>query len=71
MKWIKCEDLPIPNIGKYLSINKEGDYAVVWYEDGYLIRGSWFGGCEFGCGGYDFFEYPKFWMPLPNPPEEL
>ncbi len=70
MEWIKIKDEPIPKKGKFLAIDKYGDQAVVWYEDNYLIRGGWFGSCEYGCGGHDYFENVTHWMPLPYIPKE-
>lgn len=70
MNWIKCSEKPIPKIGKYLAINKDGDQAVVWFENNYLIKGGWFDGCENGCGGYDYFENATHWIDLPKQPED-
>lgn len=66
--WISVKDKPSPKTGKYLCINESGDYAVVWYDSGYFKRGSWYGSCEYGCGGDDYFDNITHWMPLPEPP---
>jgi len=69
-EWISVKDKEFPKNGKFLAINKELDQAVVYYDYAYeyLVRGRWFGFCEYGCGGYDTFENITHWMPLPNPP---
>lgn len=70
MQWVKCKDEKVPKHGKYLCVNKDNDVAVCWYEEYYLIRGSWFGSCEYGCGGFDHFEDVTHWMPLPDMPKD-
>lgn len=67
MKWIK--NISIPTIGSYLALNKEGRIAVVeWDGIGFRI-GSWFGGCEYGCGGIDYLKDITHWQFLPTLPK--
>lgn len=60
-----------PLTGKFLALNKDKDIAVVWWEGEHLIRGGWFGSCEYGCGGHDFFEDITHWAPLPQNENEI
>lgn len=70
-EWIRVKDKPVPKDCKVLAINQNGDQAVVYYEltGKNLVRGGWFSGCEFGCGGDDYFDNITHWMPLPEAPK--
>ncbi len=69
MEWIKCSDRPAPTDKKFLAYNKENDMAIVWSTSGnYTVRGQWYGSCEYGCGGDDYFNDITHWMPLPEMP---
>ncbi len=72
MQWIKAaynyENLP--KEGKFLAIDKSSDIAVVWRKGSYFIRGSWYGGCQYGCGGSDYFYDITHWAKLPELPKD-
>ena len=70
-EWIKCSDIPIPSEKcPVLAYNKDGDMAVIYFEDGLYSRGGWYGGCEYCCGAKDYFDYITHWQPLPEIPND-
>lgn len=71
MKWIKCSDQPYPKQGKFLVWDQLEGIAVAYYNyENNLIKGGWYGGCESGCGGDCYLNAVKYWMWLPEEPNE-